>query len=365
MGDGSTRPARLAAPGSARARGNRMSPAFIACLPVPMASGAGTGGTSDAGAPAPASAEPVETRIAGSAVADAPPAAGGVGGVRPASTEADAAGLGAGPAAGRRRSPRPTDNAGADDLPDRRGHRRIVPACGLPPDAPGHGEIAGTLDDSRAGPVAGSGARRGARPDRLEVTAAADPVRGTMSRYGLGDGGEDGWHRFRRGGGPGCGSRYREWGAHPEWRGVAAADGLSPGERVLDRTAGRGPSMAADMPAGRGAIRIGRRGRRPRPGRGRVLRPGAPGGRRHGPPRCRPRRRKLRGGRPGMDQAGESARCPLRARPCPISPVRRFVPTGRFDPVTVRASPPLPAGPHLPPRARPPPPAPGKGGRPR
>ena len=319
MGDGSTRPARLAAPGSARARGDRMSPAFIACRPVPMASGAGTGGTSDAGAPAPASAEPVETRIAGSAVADAPPAAGRFGGARPASTEAEAAGFGPGPAAG-------------------------------------------------------SGARRGARPDRLEVTAAADPVRGTMPRYGFGDGGEDGWHRFRRGGGPGCGSRYREWGAHPEWRGVAAADGLSPGERVLDRTAGRGPSMSADVPADRGAIRIGRRhaggadgrrGRRPRPGRGRVLRPGAPGGRRHGPPRCRPRRRKLRGGRPGMDQAGESARCPLRARPCPISPVRRFVPTGRFGSVTVRASPPLPAGPHLPPRSRPSPPAPGKGGRPR
>ena len=131
---------------------------------------------------------------------------------------------------------------------------------------PRHDEIAGTLDDSRAGLVASFGARRDDRPDYPEILAEADRVRGMMSQFGFGHGGENGWHRFRCAG-PDCESRHRWWEPGSEWREVAAADGMSPRERVLDWTAGWGPWLSADLVADGGAIRIERRHGRATDGR--------------------------------------------------------------------------------------------------
>ena len=125
---------------------------------------------------------------------------------------------------------------------------------------PRHDEIAGTLDDSRAGLVASFGARRDDRPDSRDVVAGADRVRGMMlgSSSGIGDG-AFGWHRLRCGAGSDCASQYRAWGEHLEWNEVAATDGLSPRERVLALTAGWGEWLSEDLLFDGGAIRMARR----------------------------------------------------------------------------------------------------------
>ena len=132
---------------------------------------------------------------------------------------------------------------------------------------PRHDEIAGTLDDSRAGLVASFGARQDDRPDYPEAIADADHVRGMMSQVSFGHGGEDGWHRFRCGAGPDCESRHRWWEPGSEWRAVAAAEDMSPRERVLDWTAGWGPWLSADLLSDDGAVRIERRHARATDGR--------------------------------------------------------------------------------------------------
>lgn len=123
-----------------------------------------------------------------------------------------------------------------------------------------HEEIAGTLDDPRAGLIASFGAKHDDRPDRRDVVAGADHIRGIMlgSSSGIGDG-ASGWHRLRCGAGSGCESQYYWWGPGHEWQAVAATDGLSPRERVLALTAGWAEWLSEDLLFDDGAIRIGRR----------------------------------------------------------------------------------------------------------
>lgn len=119
---------------------------------------------------------------------------------------------------------------------------------------PQHQEVAGTLDDSRAGLVASFGARHDERPDHASVVADADHVRGSMYRKGLGEA-QDGWYRFRCGAGSTCEVR----GPERTWKDLPAAGDKSPRERVLDWTAGWGEWLSEDMFADHGKIRIVRR----------------------------------------------------------------------------------------------------------
>ena len=136
---------------------------------------------------------------------------------------------------------------------------------------PRHDEIAGTLDDSRAGLIASFGARYGDRPDRRDVVGGADLVGGMM----LGslseiDEGVHGWHLLRCGAGSGCENQRSCWSRGCQLQDVAAVDGLSARERVLALTAGWGDWLSEDLVFDRGAIRLerlhagitdGRRGR--------------------------------------------------------------------------------------------------------
>ena len=123
---------------------------------------------------------------------------------------------------------------------------------------PGHAEVAGTLDDSRAGLVASFGATRDERPSRPDVIAGADHVRGMTKQSGFGDA-PNGWRRFRCGDGSGCEGRFEWWKPGSAWYAVAASGGRSPRERVLDRTAGWGDWLSEDIFADRGGVRIARR----------------------------------------------------------------------------------------------------------
>ena len=125
---------------------------------------------------------------------------------------------------------------------------------------PGHDEVAGTLDDARAGLVASFGARHDARPGHAETVAAADHVRGLTF-------GAEGFRRYRCGAGPGCESITEWWEAGSAWREVSASGDRSPRDLVLDRTAGWGAWLSEDMVADHGAIRIARRHARATDGR--------------------------------------------------------------------------------------------------
>ena len=137
--------------------------------------------------------------------------------------------------------------------------RHVAPGVSLAAGfyGPRHEEVAGTLDDSRAGLLASFGARHDERPARFDIVADAGHVRGMMlgSSSGIGDG-AFGWHRLRCGAGPGCESQHHWWGPGHEWRDVAPVGDLSPRERVLELTAGWGKWLSADLVADRGAIRI-------------------------------------------------------------------------------------------------------------
>ncbi len=123
---------------------------------------------------------------------------------------------------------------------------------------PRHEEVAGTLDDARAGLLASFGARHDERPAYLDVVEGAHHVRGMMYQWGFSDDG-DGWHRFRCGSGPGCEGRFEWWRPESAWYEVAATEERTPRERVLSWTAGWGDWMSADPFADHGAIRIERR----------------------------------------------------------------------------------------------------------
>ena len=123
---------------------------------------------------------------------------------------------------------------------------------------PRHEEVAGTLDDSRAGLVASFGARHDERLPRPEVIAAADRVIGMMYQDGFSETG-DGWHRFRCGAGFDCEGRQNWWEAGSAWYDVSAEEDRTPRERVLVWTAGWGDWMSEDMFADHGAIGIARR----------------------------------------------------------------------------------------------------------
>ena len=123
---------------------------------------------------------------------------------------------------------------------------------------PRHEEVAGTLDDTRAGLLASFGARHDERPAYLDVIEDADHVGGMMYQRGFSDD-ADGWHRFRCGSGPGCEGRFEWWRPESTWYEVGAAEERTPRERVLTWTAGWGEWMSADLFADRGAIRIERR----------------------------------------------------------------------------------------------------------
>ena len=123
---------------------------------------------------------------------------------------------------------------------------------------PGHREVAGTLDDSRAGLVASFGARHDDRPTRPEVIAEADHVRGMMYQGGVSET-ADGWYRFRCGGGSDCEGRFNWWEAGRNWYDVTASAERTPRERVLRWTAGWGDWLSEDMFGDDGGIRIVRR----------------------------------------------------------------------------------------------------------
>ena len=123
---------------------------------------------------------------------------------------------------------------------------------------PRHEEVAGTLDDTRAGLLASFGARHDERPDYVDVIEGADHVRGKMYQGGFSED-WDGWHRFRCGSGPDCEGKFEWWRPESEWYGVDATEDMTPRERVLAWTAGWGDWVAEDLHADFGAIRIARR----------------------------------------------------------------------------------------------------------
>jgi len=123
---------------------------------------------------------------------------------------------------------------------------------------PGHEEVAGTLDDTRAGLVASFGARHDERPAWLDVIEGADHVRGKMYQGGFSED-QDGWHRFRCGSGSDCDGKFEWWRPESEWYGVSATEDMTPRERVLAWTAGWGDWVAEDLHADLGQIRIERR----------------------------------------------------------------------------------------------------------
>ena len=124
---------------------------------------------------------------------------------------------------------------------------------------PEHSEVAGTLDDSRAGLFASFGARRDGRPTRYDVIADASHVRGMMyqNHYNYDD--HDGWYRYRCGSGSDCEARFDWWKPDSDWYDVTASEELTPRERVLDWTAGWGEWLSEDMFADHGGVRIVRR----------------------------------------------------------------------------------------------------------
>lgn len=123
---------------------------------------------------------------------------------------------------------------------------------------PRHEEVAGTLDDSRAGLLASFGAKHDERPAYLDVVAEADHVRGKMYQNGWQED-ADGWHRFRCGAGPTCEGKFEWWERENDWHDVSATEDRSPKERVLTWTASWGDWMSEDMLADYGEIRIARR----------------------------------------------------------------------------------------------------------
>ena len=119
---------------------------------------------------------------------------------------------------------------------------------------PQHQEVAGTIDDSRAGLVASFGAKHDDRPGRDDVISDADTVKGVIYRSGLGES-LDGWLRFRCGSGPNCEVRKSQ----DDWADLPAGEYPSPRDRVLRFTAGWGEWLSEDMFADRGWVRIARR----------------------------------------------------------------------------------------------------------
>lgn len=123
---------------------------------------------------------------------------------------------------------------------------------------PRHREVAGTLDDSRAGLLASFGAVHDQRPAYPDVIAEADHIRGLMLQSGVGEA-VDGWYRYRCGAGADCEGRFEWWEPGNQWFDVGAAGDESPRERVLGWTAGWGDWISEDMFADRGDISISRR----------------------------------------------------------------------------------------------------------
>ena len=123
---------------------------------------------------------------------------------------------------------------------------------------PRHEEIAGTLDDSRAGLLASFGAKHDERPAYLDVITEGDHVRGMMYQDEFNEVGI-GWHRFRCGEGSACEGKFEWWEPDNDWYDVNAEGDRSPRERMLSWTAGWGDWVSEDMFADHGAIRIARR----------------------------------------------------------------------------------------------------------
>lgn len=123
---------------------------------------------------------------------------------------------------------------------------------------PDHDEIAGTLDDSRAGLLASFGARLDDRPAHDDLLAKADRITGFTYQSGS-ERNPEGWRRFRCGAGPDCEGKFEWWKREREWFDVRAAEGRSPRERVLIWTAGWGDWKSEDLVFDDGRIGISRR----------------------------------------------------------------------------------------------------------
>ncbi len=123
---------------------------------------------------------------------------------------------------------------------------------------PEHDEIAGTLDDSRAGLLASFGAGIDDGPARDDLLAQAGHVRGFMYQSGWGQT-TDGWRRFRCSAGPDCEGKFEWWKQESRWYDVSATDDNSPRERVLIWTAGWGDWKSEDLIFDDGRVGISRR----------------------------------------------------------------------------------------------------------
>ena len=123
---------------------------------------------------------------------------------------------------------------------------------------PRHEEVAGTLDDARAGLLASFGARRDERPAYLDVIEDADHVRGLRLEDGWSEE-WDGWYRYRCGAGSACEGKFEWWEPESDWYAVSATEDRSPREYVLARTAGWGDWLPEKLHTDHGAIRIARR----------------------------------------------------------------------------------------------------------
>lgn len=123
---------------------------------------------------------------------------------------------------------------------------------------PRHEEVAGTLEDPRAGLLASFGALHDKRPSYREVVSGADHVKGMVYSSGI-DGVADGWSRFRCAGGDVCDVNHEWWKPSSAWSEVNAGENRSSRDRVLQWTAGWGEWLSEDMLADQGAVRIARR----------------------------------------------------------------------------------------------------------
>ena len=118
---------------------------------------------------------------------------------------------------------------------------------------PGHGDVAGTLRDPRAGLLASFGASADNRPDREDVIASANLVGGLSVGRGFADASENGWSLYRCETGSIC--QQQQDDGSGGWRGWATTTR----SHVLASTAGTNLQVSERPDADHDFLRIARR----------------------------------------------------------------------------------------------------------